>query len=175
MHKWVKLNQKDLAEKFKASHAKQVKQAELRGEPLKSNDEPPINEFDRSNCLVQTDKPNEMIELDSELGKWLGFTSDKFSGYLWKVGDEIYISFIVSEKPNQGNLNKLFESIWSHGWTVKIPTPFLRMESICRRKGFEHTVEFDPHSGDYINVWVKKPYDMEANRQQSDADCANTP
>lgn len=39
----------------------------------------------------------ELIELDSDLGIRLGFTSNKFDGYLGKLDDAIYISYRVKK------------------------------------------------------------------------------
>lgn len=141
----------------------------------KSNGEAPIKKTGHSQWLSEIDSVDVMIEPDSELGKWLGFTQDKFDGYMWKKNDQVYVSFLVSKKPNEGNLSKLFGAIHKNGWTIKVPTPLGNMESILYRKGFKNTVEYDELSKNYINVWIQKPHDMETNRQQSDADCANTP
>ena len=70
---------------------------------------------------------NGMIALDSETGKELGFTSDRFKNgsYLWKDGNDIIISFIWSQA--KGNFKALVDSIKQKRLTVVIPTPLGRM------------------------------------------------
>ena len=97
-----------------------------------------------------------MVELDSPFAKEVGFTSDKFEGYLWLHPDCVYISFIVSTSEGQGNLSKLFDAIWERGYKIKVPTPFARMEAILEKKGFEHTWEPASWGGpEEVEVWVK--------------------
>jgi hypothetical protein len=101
-----------------------------------------------------------MIELDSDFGKEIGFTSDKFTGgfmggsYLWRNGDRIIISFIESKNEGKGDLSRLFNSIEALGLRVAVPTPMLRMRAILKRKGFK------PH-GEYsemgtVEMWEKE-------------------
>lgn len=102
-----------------------------------------------------------IIELDTPFAKELGFTSDKFSGWLSKRGDYIYISLIESLNPRKGNLSKLFDRIQERGYGIKVPTPFPLMERILRKRGgFVKTLEpFAPEHGinDPCEVWVKEP------------------
>ena len=96
------------------------------------------------------------IDPDSEFGKKIGFTSDKFEGWLWKIGNYIYISFIVSKQPNQGNLSKLFDNILKLGYGIKVPTPIGKMKLILKKKGFKKTYEWDDLTKQYVEVWVKE-------------------
>lgn len=98
-----------------------------------------------------------IIELNSELGIDLGFTSDRFDGWLWKKGDYIYISFIESKHRGEGNLSELFENILARGWGIKVPTPMGVMPSILRKKGFKPTSEYHEKAGEDCEVWVKEP------------------
>ena len=84
-----------------------------------------------------------MIQLDSQLGKELGFTPDKFSedSYLWFDGGRVWISFIASVREGQGNLSALLKAIESRGWRVAVPTPSSTMQSILQRKGFVMHIE----------------------------------
>ena len=102
---------------------------------------------------------NGCIELDSKLAKELGFTSDKFSGWLWKENQFIVISFIESLHQGEGNLSKLFKKITSKGYGIKVPTPFPKMNAILIKKGFKRTVEpfQPPHIMDLCEIWVKEP------------------
>lgn len=92
-----------------------------------------------------------VIELDSEFGKEIGFTSDKFQGYLWKAGGYVYISAIKSIHPEQGNLSALFACIEEKGFGIKVPAPFPKMEAILNQKGFKKTIE----TADIV-IWVLK-------------------
>jgi len=98
---------------------------------------------------------NGIIELDSKFGKQLGFTSDKFDGWLWKKGNYIYISFIESLQPGKGNLSKLFSNILKAGYGIKVPTPLGSMEAIVRKKGFRQIYEWSNTFGENVEVWVR--------------------
>ena len=97
------------------------------------------------------------IAWGSPLAKALGFTSDKFDGYLWKSGNYIVISFIISLQEEKGNLSNLFNKIESSGYGIKVPTPFARMEAICIAKGFKRTEEWFKEADCSVEVWVKDP------------------
>ena len=101
---------------------------------------------------------NKLIALDSELGKKIGFTSDRFAegSYLWLVNGYVYISFIVSKEEGKGYLSELFDAILANGWGVKVPTPFPKMELICLKKGFRKTTEFFEKVGENATVYVKE-------------------
>jgi len=98
-----------------------------------------------------------IIEPDSEFGRQIGFTSDKFEGWLWKKGDAIYISFIISKQPKKGNLSKLFDNILRLRYTIKVPTPLGVMELIVCKKGFKLTREWWDLAEEWVDVWVKSP------------------
>jgi len=96
------------------------------------------------------------IEPDSEFGKTLGFTSDKFDGWLWRKDRYIYISFIISKQPRRGNLRRLFKRILELGYGIKVPTPLGLMRAIVRKYGFKQTVETFEEIGEPVEVWVKE-------------------
>jgi hypothetical protein len=96
-----------------------------------------------------------VIELDSDRGRRLGFTSDRFGGYLWKLGEYVMISMAISSE--RGNFRQLVEEIQSLGMGVKIPTPIGRMQNIVREAGYQQSVEFDETYGEGVEVWVLKP------------------
>ena len=102
--------------------------------------------------------------MDSAIGRELGFTSDRFDGYLWIHPGEIYVSFIESRQQGEGHLSQLFDACWSRGLTIKVPTPFAHMEAILKRKGFEHTWE-QTSMNDACEVWVKSPPTQDDERQ----------
>lgn len=100
-----------------------------------------------------------IIEPDTEFAKEIGFTSDKFVGisYLWKIKEYVYISCIKSINPGQGNLTSHFNAIQQKGFSIKVPSPFPLMESICKQKGFKKTLERnDIHNVGDVEVWVLK-------------------
>ena len=108
----------------------------------KTSQEPSLNEFEG------------IITVDSDFGKLFGFTSDKFDGWLGKRGKYIYISFIISKNPNQGNFHNLVEAIHKREFKIKVPTPFWRMKIWCKNHHFKRTFEFDKDMG-RVEVWVE--------------------
>lgn len=97
-----------------------------------------------------------IVEPSTPRGKALGFTKEKFGGYLWIHGEYVWISAIISHDEGKGNLSKLFNSIFTKGYGIKVPTAFPRMEAIVRRKGFEKTIEIIEETGEKVEVWVHK-------------------
>jgi len=91
------------------------------------------------------------------LASELGFTSDLFSGWIWKKGSEIYISFIESRYPGQGNFSRPLDNILGAGYTPVIPTAMGRMEAILMAKGYSHCWEWWDEMGDWCDVWYKRP------------------
>jgi len=103
---------------------------------------------------------NSCIDIGTDFANELGFTRDKFMGYLWYKDNYVTISFIESLNPSKGNLSKLFDRIQELGYGIYVPTPFARMRSIIEKKGFKQTaVPFAPEYGihDLCEVWVKEP------------------
>ncbi len=98
--------------------------------------------------------PDGKIDLDSEIGKALGFTSDKFAGWLWKDGAKILISFIESIQAGKGNLSKLFDAIEGAGFKVAVPTPMHDMREILIRKSFKMTFVNGGPIGP-VELWMK--------------------
>lgn len=95
-----------------------------------------------------------IINLDSDRGKSIGFTSDKFMGYLWKTGEHIIITVINSLEPNKGHLKALFKTIEDQEYKIKVPTPFAGMTELLTRWGFREHIEQDPRFGP-VEVWLK--------------------
>jgi hypothetical protein len=93
------------------------------------------------------------IEPGDALGEALGFTRDRFDGWLWKEGDRILISMIISRQPGRGHLSELLEAIEMRGLRAAVPTPFAAMQAIITAKGYEPHYE----TGDYgmVEVWEK--------------------
>ncbi len=97
----------------------------------------------------------DRIEVDSPFAKQIGFTSDRFDGYLWKEGKFISISFIISKQQGRGNLTKLFKNINKQGYKIEVPTPFPNMELILKCHGFKKTIVSDPLMGK-VEVWKQQ-------------------
>lgn len=95
-----------------------------------------------------------IIILDDKFATEIGFTCDKFEGYLWKKGNYIYISLIQSFNSGHGDLSALFNSILEKGFSIKVPATLPRMESICKRKGFKLTTEHHKEYNEAVDVWV---------------------
>lgn len=102
-----------------------------------------------------------MISLDSDDARSIGFTSDLFKGWLWKVGDQIYISMIESLHEGKGNMSRLFASIEAAGYRVTVPTPLAKMRKILLHMGFRQYVEFSDELKCEVDVW-RKPLAVEA-------------
>ena len=96
-----------------------------------------------------------MIELDTPFARSIGFTSDKFSGWLWKVNDVICISMITSIEEGKGHFGKLCKDLLRNGFTVQIPTPLGRMESIVRKNGYKMKIVpfHPPEIMEPVEVW----------------------
>ena len=99
----------------------------------------------------------QIVNLGDPFADEIGFTADKFDGYLWKIGQAVYISFIVSKQPGCGHLSVLFDALWERGYTIKVPTPFPTMKAILSEKGFQAKREEWEEIGESVEVWEKEP------------------
>lgn len=97
-----------------------------------------------------------IIELDSERGKEIGFTSDKFGAhsYLWEKDGAIIISFI--ESLQKGNFKDLVNTILDQGLRVEVPTPLDEMKRIVEKCGYKKTIVSDPIMGP-VELWCLSP------------------
>src|ERR1039457_7133474 len=96
-----------------------------------------------------------IIEIDSERGQQLGFTSEHFNpcSYLWDDDDRVMISAIVSNA--RGTFKALVDAILAEGKAVAVPTPLPAMECIVRKNGYIHPIE--NADGEPVEVWTLKP------------------
>ena len=83
------------------------------------------------------------IEVDSSIGKIIGFTSDKFArcSYLTIVkGYGIMISAIetVGMKEHTGHFRALIKALERFGVPIRIPTPSRRMYDIMKKAGWRY-------------------------------------
>lgn len=94
-----------------------------------------------------------LIDIDSERGKQIGLTSDRFEHgtYLWEQPHRIMISFVASR--SAGNFRQLVAAIHAEGKDVAVPTPLPNMERIVRKNGYVRTVEQDAKMGP-VEVWT---------------------
>ena len=99
-------------------------------------------------------KPDFVIEPSSPRGKKFGFVKTKFRGYLSDGGDTIWVSAIESIFKGRGDFSKLVKRIHSLGYTIKVPNPFPRMETVCEHLGFRKTTELFPEMGEMITVMI---------------------
>ena len=102
------------------------------------------------------DNVNHCIELDSDEACELGFTSDKFLGYLWRENNTMYISAIMSIEQNKGHLRALFETLQAKGFDIKVPVPLPQMRAILKRWQFKETQEPNPIDGEPYLCAIKK-------------------
>ena len=97
---------------------------------------------------------NSIVEIGSPLANELGFTADKFDGYLWRIDNEIVISLIISLDPEMGNFRALVKRIKENGFTVAVPTPLGRMKSILIKWGFERQLRYEKTINTNVEYWV---------------------
>lgn len=86
---------------------------------------------------------NGIVKINSDFAKKIDFTSKYFTNdsYLWLDDKTIYISLIMSKKPNKGYFSKLLNNIWKLGYKIKIPSPLGLMQFIVIKKGFKQSYE----------------------------------
>lgn len=98
-----------------------------------------------------------IINLDTLEAKELGFTSDKFEGYLWYFSkdNKVIISMIYSLHPGKGNFLSLVNTLKSRFNIIEIPCPSNKMRLIAGRLGFRDVMldnEIGPTEG---LIWIK--------------------
>lgn len=101
---------------------------------------------------------DRMIQLDDEFAVGIGFTSDRFDGYLWKKGEVVIVSPIISLQPNRGHFSDLVRRIEAQGFRVHVPTPMPHMQAILTHWGYTpHDEPFAPEMDDFTpcEVWAK--------------------
>ena len=86
-----------------------------------------------------------IIEIDTERAAPFGFTSKKFAldSYLWKDGNSILISLIISNHPGRGDFSALVGIIEKQGFKVVVPCPLGRMTAILIKWGFKMNLADD--------------------------------
>lgn len=93
---------------------------------------------------------------DSKDALEIGFTSDKFHGYLWKDKDSIHLSLIVSLYEGKGNTRRLIESIKEKYSVIKACEVSERMRNLLNLQGFKEEIIDVRYLGKYKGlVWRK--------------------
>ena len=98
---------------------------------------------------------NTPIQPSSHAGEALHFRAGDFAldSYLWRSSHRsIWIPFIASEIPDNGDFSSLVLFLRLSGYIVNVPTPFSSMERILRKWGFVHTTKL--HEGHNISVFT---------------------
>lgn len=79
-----------------------------------------------------------LIRVDSEKGKQLGLTSDRFTedSYLWLEGDTLWLSQLISKKEHQGYVLNILKTAKAKGYDMLCLPVSERMKMILSRFGF---------------------------------------
>lgn len=103
--------------------------------------------------LQVNDRFEGYISLDSPFAQKLGFTSDKFGGYLWGKNGAITISLVESLEPGKGNFKRLLDNIEAQGYRIEIPSPSVRMTEIAKKRGLKQHFVYDEEMEHMVEVW----------------------
>lgn len=96
---------------------------------------------------------DHMIDVDSNEAKAFGLTSDLFDGYLWRKGDQIWVSMIISKEPGQGHFKQVVKNIEDAGYKVVVPCPLGVMPEILKHWGFKPGHVFT--GDDVVEIWTR--------------------
>jgi hypothetical protein len=79
-----------------------------------------------------------LIRVDSEKGKQLGLTSDRFTedSYLWLEGNTLWLSLLTSKKEHQGYVLNIMNNAKAAGYDMLCYSVSVRMNMILSRFGF---------------------------------------
>ena len=79
-----------------------------------------------------------LIRVDSEKGKQLGLTSDRFTkdSYLWLEGNTLWLSLLTSKKEHQGYVLNILNNAKNMGYDMVCCPVSIRMCMILSRFGF---------------------------------------
>lgn len=84
-----------------------------------------------------------LIRTDSEQGRQLGLTSDRFTNdsYLWLVGNTLHLSLLTSKNEHQGYVLNILNNAKAKGYDMRCYPISPRMCMILSRFGFLITEE----------------------------------
>jgi hypothetical protein len=105
------------------------------------------------NLKVDESMKDIVVFPDSEIGIKIGFTSDKFLGYLCVKGDSVVISLIKSLNQGKGNVRSLIEGLKSKYRNVIVPIASDRLSKILILQGFV-VKKWMYDDGSSIDSWV---------------------
>jgi hypothetical protein len=79
-----------------------------------------------------------LIRVDSEKGKQLGLTSDRFTedSYLWLEGNTLWLSLLTSKKEHQGYVLNIMNNAKAAGYDMLSYPVSERLKMILSRFGF---------------------------------------
>lgn len=107
---------------------------------------------------------NHIINVDDDFAKQIGFTSDKFIGYLWRDNERIIISAIMAINPRQGHFTELINAIENLKFKVTVPNPSWQMKVYLAKRNFVPRRELD-RTLEKIEVWERSPVYLGVERQ----------
>lgn len=92
--------------------------------------------------FTQQDIERGCILPDSDKGKELGLTSDRFEegSYLWLENNTLYISMLISKKEHQGYVVNILTKARQHGYKMESVPVSERMKDILKKFGFKPTL-----------------------------------
>lgn len=87
----------------------------------------------------------------------LGFTHNRFKGYIYLTGGCVWVSLVESKAPKKGHFSSFIRGLVAKGYTVKVPCPIGEMPSILKHLGFSESKETNPRNSETVSVWVLNP------------------
>ena len=113
-----------------------------------------MSEATKHDIMEETIPCFHPIEVDSDLGREFGLTSDKWRdiSYLWRDHKVIIVSMIAAVHPGQGDFSQLIRTIREKGYDVEIPTPVGKMELIVQHWKMKKKVRRHPMMGP-VEIW----------------------
>jgi len=100
-----------------------------------------------------------MYKPGSDIATKLGFTKDKFDGWIGYNDSQrrpvVIISFIMSKEPGKGNVSRFIHGLLDRNFEVQIPTPMDKMIIFVRKHGFRERIIKDRLMGP-VEVWIKR-------------------
>ena len=86
--------------------------------------------------ITNNDVANGCLPIGSDFCKKVGFTNDKFNGYLWKEENVITLSLVYSIYEGKGNFLNVLTNIKKLGYDMKAYDCSQRMYAILTKFGF---------------------------------------
>ena len=83
------------------------------------------------------------------------FTKERFTddSYLWRIGDDVWVSLIVSKEPGKRHFSELVAAMEARGLNVLVPTPLGKMPAILTHWGFAPQAR--DIQGELVEVWER--------------------